>query len=123
MESEENNYPVPLYDDDLKYIINQEYIENSSLALTKMKSQSDDKKNHNEQQRRDSFLEKNKVVDVRSNIKNSPILVKKPIQVKIDEKLNQVDNLKSTKITTTYTKQTSNGSIFVLIFSIHHYLS
>lgn len=124
MESEENNYPVPIYDEDCKYIINHESFEatsSTSLTLTKLKSQSDDKKSANTETRRDSFLnDKNKLADFRSsNLKNSPLIGKKPSGQKIEERLSlnnnaQTQDSKSTKPTHGYNKQSSIGSTVIL---------
>ena len=114
-------------DEECKMIINQESLEANMTAnatapsLNKLKSQPDEKKVHansnlilTDQNRRDSFLERNsKVAEIRNTIKNSPINVKKPLHVKIEDKflLNSVENQKQSKIAhTNIPRQASNGN-------------
>jgi len=114
MESEENNYPVPLLDEECKNIINQEKLDstnNYGLGLTKLKSQSDDKKVIIPDNRRNSLLDKNKILELKPSIKNSPISVKKSLNVKIDDKfsLNLQDMAKTSKPIMPSQKQTSSS--------------
>ena len=96
LESEENNFPVPLLDEDCKYIINQEnnnLIESTSsnqVALNRLKSQQlADKKQNHQNFRRDSILDKNK--ESKGPLKNSPVILKMPTNVKFDDKSVKVD--------------------------------
>ena len=96
LESEENNFPVPLLDEDCKYIINQEnnnLIESTStnqVVLNRLKSQQlDDKKQNHQNFRRDSILDKNK--EWKGPLKNSPVILKMPTNVKFDDKSVKVD--------------------------------
>ena len=89
LESEENNFSVPLLDEDCKIIINAEFfprknIESahvgSNITLSKLKSQSDDKKGEFLRDIAEKNKENNKIS------KNSPVTLKKQVHVKIDEK-------------------------------------
>lgn len=117
MENEENNYPVPLLDEDCKHIINQENINMDSNSnhttsnFTKLKSQLEDKKVN--YYKRESIIENiNKVAELRSAIKNSPVIVKKPLHVKIEDKFALTHDSGRTSKTQLIQKQTSS-SIYV----------
>jgi hypothetical protein len=79
--------------------------------MSKLKSQSDDKKPLNPDHRRDSIIEKHKFSDMRCSIKNSPISVKKPLHVRIEDKfaLNLQDMTKSNKAHNTSIKPISSS--------------
>lgn len=89
------------------------------IGISKLKSNSDDKKPSNIDQRRDSLLVKNNFSDMRCSIKNSPISVKKPLHVRIEDKfaLNLQEMTKNNKNLNASIKPTSSSNFYLNLAS------